>query len=86
MKTFPIHLPNGSTVCTPDNMALGARVSRCKRILRHNIGLHKQSLKTSKIKADKRMTTRDKIVDGVLGTLLGLVCFASPFYLITLTF
>lgn len=86
MKTFPIHLSNGATVCTPDNMALEARVNRCKRLLRHNVGLHKQALKTSKIKAEKRMTMKEKVVDGVLGTLLGLVCFVSPFYLITLTF
>lgn len=84
MQTFPIHLPNGATVCTPDNMAIKARVNRCKRILRANVTEHKKALKNARIEADKSLTTKQKIVDGVLGALLGVVCFVSPFILVTL--
>ena len=32
-----IHMPNGSTVCTPDKMAMAQRVTRLKRELSINL-------------------------------------------------
>lgn len=33
---MPIHMPNGSTVTTPDSMAMAQRVARLKRELKNN--------------------------------------------------
>jgi len=35
-----IHMPNGSTVTTPDKMALKERVARLKRELKNNLKQH----------------------------------------------
>lgn len=82
MKTFPIHYKTNFTVCTPDDVAIKARENRCKRILRTNNATHQVTLKSARVAADKRLTLRNKIVDGVLGTMLGLVCFVGPFVIV----
>ena len=34
---MPIHMSNGSTVCTPDKMAMVQRIARLKRELKNNL-------------------------------------------------
>ena len=36
MYVMPIHMKNGSTVCTPDNFAIKQRIARLKRELKSN--------------------------------------------------
>lgn len=79
MKKFPIHLPNGATVCTPDNIAVKARMIRCKRVLRANVKSHKEYLKMARQASTKRLSFKEMAIDIIKGAVIGLVFFVSPF-------
>lgn len=82
MKTFPIHLSNGATVCTPDNHAMKARVRRTKMLLRTNSNAHKIYLEQCSQRAFYRTKTKHSIIDGLLGVSVSLSIVAA--YLISL--